>query len=426
MAYSFLAFAVSNSAHCFYKSPLCVESGSELVTQEGHRTLSLSAILEKHNKPGKLRVQRIVEFLILFHSEVVEEAKTSFLDEQDTLSMHSHRQRIQKLRSFFSGFASYIDPFSSLALSQIIAFLNGFYEASKEQFSKRAREGFIVNGCSDFLAKNIIFSSNGKESEVLVLNTESSSAENFIADLMNDLASLIVDLEVRGYEACKAVIINYYREQCSRFFNEELLRFYCVFNAIEQACGLLKGKGNPEKLDYTSYLKIAFQYAMNISSPFLLCITGAKKEQGEEIAEGLAQMLDINILNRDSVQSNVPFYFDIQRNIFNYLLAKIEEQINNMCSLVFIWDFETEEEAYDLTKLSVAYGVPIVFLDLHRSNSFEMDTLSSLSRLEQMCEFTGKISYLPLDVELSTPEFVMYTINHLRTGKTDLSTEMVL
>jgi aminoglycoside phosphotransferase family enzyme len=376
---------------------------------------TLGQIAQRSRKLGRPRIERVAQALSSFHQRARHHAATKFLDDPDSVFAFHHHCRVRKLRRFFVGFGSYLDPFSRLALGEIIAFLERFFSQNESLLYQRAQHGFVVDCHGTMSAENVLFNRAQGSNGVLLIGRKPDLSGVRIADVLDDLASLIIDLEVRGHGELASCLQTKYFDFNQEVFDAELLRFHCVFRAVEAARKVFEGKDlEDSEVDATKYLTLAFKYAMDITSPFLVCIADSARGCGREIALGLSQMLEVEVLEESSVQGQIPLYVEPKRNVLDKLLSRVEDKLAENRSLILVWRFNAEEEAYDVSKKACDFGVPLLFVDPQAAGSVYRGSISLLSRMEQVVEFDGYLSHLPLEVALPMPELALHVIQQMR------------
>lgn len=389
---------------------------------------TLGGFLTGEKKLSTKSIKAIASSLVDFHrraqSVIVQKIK---IDPFFISDLYKERY-IAELFQFRNSFGAYLDPYSKLELTEAVTFLGRFLELNEDRLIARAYQGFIIDSHGDLRSSNIIFdTSEMEERKCSFFNRPLNNDFGRIDDLLSDLASLAIDLEVHDNSNLARQIEKEYAEQLSDVFDPEVYRFHLVGQALRQARHYFESAslGINDNIDVNRYLSRAFFYALNLTKPFMLAIVERGDGEGRELAASLAELIEVNYVEAGHCKTAIA-NCDIPRPlVYEKMLSSAEDLLSQGRSCVMLWDFLREEEILDLKNFSDKYQIVSLFIqcedDKHESYiDPEWKEFHNSLRVESIFPYWAEdlslsnFNFLRLEPMMSQPELALYVLSELR------------
>jgi len=123
------------------------------------------------------------------------------------------------------------DSLTRQALDAITEYANRYILSHRQIFNNRARDGHVREGHGDLRCASICFENN----RFVILHCLEGGEEARYGDVISDLASLAVDLELAGRHDLSTELLRAYVAEKSDHLFDELLPFYKCCRALWQA-----------------------------------------------------------------------------------------------------------------------------------------------------------------------------------------------
>ena len=184
-------------------------------------------------------------------------------------------------------------------------------ELQQGLFNKRTISGKIRDGHGDLRSEHVYYAEDGK---IQILDCLEFNDRLRTVDVASDLAFLAMDLEYLNRTRLSRLFLESYCRKAGDASLLGLMSFYqcyramvrCKVNCIRYTDpGLSQHEQNGLAADARRYLRMARRYAQRMTRPTLWIVCGLPASGKSSVSRGLAEALDIAVLNSDRVRKQL-------------------------------------------------------------------------------------------------------------------------
>ncbi|WP_245916040.1 AAA family ATPase [Merismopedia glauca] len=190
------------------------------------------------------------------------------------------------------------------------AFTDNFFATNQELFASRIANGYIRECHGDLHLRNICLGSNNR---ILLFDCIEFNEEFRFADVMYDVAFVVMDLDAKKRRDLGNIFLNTYIEQTGDWSGIELLPLYLCRQAYVRAkvaSFLLSDRtiSDAEKQDATqtaaNYYKLAWEYTQPQTGKLIL-MSGVSGSGKSTVAKQLAPQINAIHVRSDAVRKHL-------------------------------------------------------------------------------------------------------------------------
>lgn len=339
----------------------------------------LSHFVQEGREVSPVRLSGLCKFLSKYYRHRQRDGIEQCVNEP-SLSLVWVKERIlSRLDDFVANYGNFLDPFSEIALQEAKAYLKAFYEENEQLFLQRGYSGHVIGCHGNLKSEHICIEPIGLAARTVSIfgrlpraaAPRAAGADEVDvrrADILNDLASLVIDLEARG-----AVKLAHEFEQ--RFFSanpnsysKELYQFYLVAAAVSQAIDLFCADREEHAAGMTGLLALALRNVLGLRRPFIVAIGGREEDGAADLAESISEMSDAVALDLSaavSIQSSLDglaHLDELDELVFDKLLSVARLRLKDNSPVVINWPFNREEERLQLVAMADSLGAPYILV----------------------------------------------------------------
>lgn len=277
-----------------------------VVTRRLPGRFRLSHLLRIDADNAEHYLELVADKLYNLHDKQRQEASLDFLVDPEVFLYPAAQRFFKNASKLLEMSSSCFSHSGYFALEELVAFCRRFFEANSEQLFVRGEDGYFVD-CHGNLSLHdiyIVSDADGTANSYL-LNRASRGSEIRKGDAFNDVASLVLDLEItrmtllaRRFEA--AYFCNGESKQWV-----EVYKYYLAANAIRLALICLERADNTSLRHVvdkaTNYVLAAYRLVMGFKAPVIIAIGGIDHPAREEFAHCVKQFTGARYLERDEV-----------------------------------------------------------------------------------------------------------------------------
>ena len=270
---------------------------------------------------------------------------------------------LTSLNDFMLSHSGFLDPFSQLAFGEVSCFLNSFYRMHEESFFARAEQKAFCDCHGSLRADRICRLTAMDKPSWNVFNRLPQEQTGRFADWLSDVAALSVDLEARGFaEAAAAFERAYFRGIEPDAILPEMYRFYKIGEAARRAQILLRGNVDDGSVQGTSYLSLAFRYALNLHGAFFVIIGGTAPEAESALGKSIAELIPCKVLEVECLPEAWNSLRLADELMLDQLLLMARAEIADEQPVVLLWPLNREEERIRLIRFAGELEVPVLLV----------------------------------------------------------------
>lgn len=333
-----------------------------------------------------------------FHTQSIGKSLVTFRDEPSLLHAILFERYQKPLNDFILSYGSFLDPFSQIAFEELRGFITSFLEKNAHLFSARLKEGAFMDCHGALNSEHIAIDDQG---ELAVFGRVSRNSPERFADFLCDIASLVLDLEARGFTTFAQQFEDKYFPLPSH--ENELYRFYKVAEASRRAQQFFEDKvDDPFNLG-TACLSYALRIALRIDKPFLVVISSKDAKEAEQLGRSL-EALTSGVLNPNAVEKK-PFgkYFPASPGL-DRLLQHIELERAKGESIIVQWPLNREEERLVIQRFAVEHEMTLLFVTLDSDEGGKAPSPRRLRSLQSdLSQYLNELSTHHLIIQPSLP-----------------------
>lgn len=286
-----------------------------------------------------------------------------------------------------------MEPFvGDLAPSEEYAFIReasrAFFNYHSGLFEQRIREKRICDGHGDLRAEHIYLLNSSREGEgsnIQIIDCIEFNDRFRYGDAASDLAFLVMDLDRLGFPELGRGLMAGYVEEAADPGVYTVLDFYAAYRAVVRmkvAClatletqdsGRLAGL----KGDALNYMRLAYRYAHLFSRPTLWVFCGLPASGKSVLAEALAEVLSLRLLQSDRLRKEegpsaegprvVPYdtgdyRLERRHRVYARLLTLAQDELKNGRSVVLDASYSRRRWRDDVRRLAADSDVNVVFV----------------------------------------------------------------
>ena len=266
----------------------------------------LMSVLIERDEIEKRDLKGIKELLIPFYRLVRAPEDKLFLGGLETVRENCE-ENFSQLRDFVG------NALSQEVYQQIMVYTRQFMAENEELFSRRQKDGWIVEGHGDLYSANICFD-RGKD-RIYIFDCIEFNERFRYGDVGVDVAFLCMDLDFLGLSDLSNYFARIFQQDLNDTQLENLLDFYKCYRAVVRGkigCFTWASPGVDEKTRNRSmeqakrYFKLAFKYAGGIKkTPDLFVFMGLSGSGKSTAAEKFAIKRGIPVYNSDFVRKKL-------------------------------------------------------------------------------------------------------------------------
>jgi aminoglycoside phosphotransferase family enzyme/predicted kinase len=323
----------------------------------------LSRFVEDSREVSPMRISGLSKFLSKYYKHR-RRAGIQECIEEPLLALSWVKERLLgRLEYFAATYGSFLDPFSRIAFQEAKAYLKAFYEENRQIFLMRGNSGQVIDCHSNLKSEHICIEPIGLAARTIsVFGRLPRAAARRKADILSDIASLVIDLEARG-----VIHLAHEFEECffstnPEAYNKELYQFYLVSSAVSQAMDLLCAGCEESAVGATNLLALALRNVLGLRGPFVVAIGGPREDGAEDLASSIAEMTAAVSLDSSAATSAQSYSGELDELVFDKLLKVAKQRLRGNSSVVMIWPFNQEEERLRLVAMADSLGAPYVLV----------------------------------------------------------------
>ncbi len=266
----------------------------------------LMSVLIERDEIEKKDLRGIKELLIPFYQKEKAPEEKLFLGGLETVRENCE-ENFSQIRDFVG------NALSEEVYQQIMAYTRQFMAENEELFSRRQKEGWIVEGHGDLYSANICFDRD--KDRIYIFDCIEFNERFRYGDVGVDIAFLCMDLDFLGLCDLSGYFARIFIDDLNDTELESLLDFYKCYRAVVRGkigCFTWSSPGVDEKTRNESieqakrYFQLAFRYAGGIKRPpDLFVFMGLSGTGKSTVAEGFAGKRGIPFYNSDFVRKKL-------------------------------------------------------------------------------------------------------------------------
>jgi uncharacterized protein len=257
-----------------------------------------------------------------------------------------------------------------------------FFNHHRELFDKRVREGRICDGHGDLRAEHIYFSEGIQIIDCIEFNDRFR-----YGDAASDLAYLHMDLEFLAFPHLSGAFLAAYAEQSKDYGIYSVLDFYATYRAVVKAkvdclrsAEVTDIEERQALQDRTRiYLQLAYHYAIRFGRPTLWIVCGLPATGKSTLAEQLAGVLGLKLLQSDRVRREEPFRHGgrgsaepygeglyrtaMRQRVYSHLLASAQDELKAGRSVMLDATFSLTKWRAEAHQLAQDVDCSLLFLE---------------------------------------------------------------
>ena len=311
---------------------------------------------------------------------------------------------IAEVDSVTKEISPFLDRYSELNMLQARAFLNSQGARLQQVFSQRFDMAQVADLHGGLTIEKIYVSLATAKKKVFFVGRE--LRDKRVNDVLFDVATLVVDLEARGYIADARHFEAEYFKHNSATLNFELYRFYVVYAVFSRVSMMLAGSDERDDQLIAKLLSVSCRYVLGLRSSFLIALGG---ETISFFCLSLVKWLNFSHRGEGGVRRG--FWVVMAEKFFQNLLSLFLKQtqllMTNCFPVALAWRFRYVEEL--LAARSIAEKQNAVFLFV-RSDSKQFSATSVFDTYNSL-----GINYCTMSQEMPLPEFSLDVLQTLRT-----------
>lgn len=263
----------------------------------------LMSVLIERDEIEKRDLKGIKELLIPFYQKVSAPEEKLFLGSLETVRENCEEN--------FSQIRDFVDSaLSEEVYQQIMAYTRQFMAENEKLFSKRQKDGWIVEGHGDLYSANICF--DRSKDKIYIFDCIEFNERFRYGDVAVDVAFLSMDLDFLGLCDLSSYFIRIFQQDLNDAELKQLLDFYKCYRAVVRGkigCFTWSSPAVDEKTrnkgmeQAKRYFRLAFRYAEGVKTlPELFVFMGLSGTGKSTAAEGFARKRGLPVYNSDFVR----------------------------------------------------------------------------------------------------------------------------
>ena len=266
----------------------------------------LMSVLIERDEIVKKDLKGIKELLIPFYRMARAPEDKLFLGGLETVRENCE-ENFSQIRDFVG------NALSEEVYQQVMAYTRQFMTENEELFSKRQKDGWIVEGHGDLYSANICFDRD--KDRIYIFDCIEFNERFRYGDVGVDVAFLCMDLDFLGLCDLSGYFARIFQQDLNDTQLETLLDFYKCYRAVVRGkigCFTWASPGVDEKTrnkgieQAKRYFKLAFKYAGGIKrAPDLFVFMGLSGTGKSTAAEEFAGKRGIPVYNSDFVRKKL-------------------------------------------------------------------------------------------------------------------------
>ncbi len=258
----------------------------------------------------------------------------------------------------------HLDLFTRAAAYELHSVVTSGFKALRPELMQRATEG-LLSAAHGALTPNLVaFPAAGNRGRAWLTDRPLKKDRGRNEDVLTDLASLVVELEVRGYSLAAQSIVTSYATHSGRVFSALLFRLLLVSVAVSKAVNCLERVSEPMEL-MPQYLRRGLSYALNLNSRSVIGIDcGSMNQEGGlesfALARAIGELVSAEVVSPDRADASSVAPNGLQD--FSEIFRKIRrsEDIKDVCVLVWPFNREDVRESFFLAAAGVGLTGAVV------------------------------------------------------------------
>lgn len=307
------------------------------------------------------QLQSLLSQVTRFHTRRMKRARRIYASEPAEGVAILQHTILERLSEFSQEYAGYLDPFSQLALTEAAHFLRGSISRNRGLLEDRVREGFFVDAHGALRAHCMSIEPLSQEARsVSIFHRAPRDVRQ--QDVLADLASLAVDLELYDAGYLAREIERRYNQLLPAVGNAELYRFYLVAEAVRAATEYIQQLGTAQTLRATKAFSIALRYSLGLTQPFALFVTGSAEDDCEGLARALAELVHANYYEASLVQQGLSRQEVLDDFAFERLRERVERSIDEDEPVVACWPEDAPRHRFAFHSLAQSRNISYLLI----------------------------------------------------------------
>lgn len=394
------------------------------------RQFPQTALLSRLLSEGKLTEDNILglaDQIATFHSQVDVAADDSSYGTPDRV-FYPVNENFEQIRALIN------DDHVQQRLDVLEQHNRRFFEQHREHFKQRKQNGFIRDCHGDLHLNNILL----LEGEPMLFDCIEFNPNLRIIDVINEMAFLVMDLELNQRADLANLLLNRYLERNGDYEGLRLMPFYLGYRAMVRAKVALLGLDPKQQDDeqqraimdtFLSYLALAEKYAQP-AKPQLLITHGLSGSGKTTVSEQLLNEPGVIRLRSDverkrlfgldskdnsqSAPGKGLYTREASRRTYDYLLQLGEAALSGGYTVIVDATFLQQEERLRFRQLAERLHIPFTLLH------FQADTDTLQQRVQQRLQQGTDAS--EADTMVLQQQLEYYT----RPGEDEAITQLIL
>ncbi len=360
--------------------------------------------VEEHNKLPNIANRSATQSekaLSLFSERIVEVHRES-LNQKNVIYPGLTARLLQKryldgLEIFVRDEASFLDPFTRLALNEVAFYLKSFLEQHEREICARAAINSVTD-CHGALRADRIASLALPLSQPAVnicgrLTRTHTSRNN---DVLSDVAALSADLHARGFSLLAESFEQQYFAKLPEVFDVEFLRFFKVAESANRAWLSLSGNVEDKHALATRYLAYSLRTAYGLNKPVLFVLSGDDSLACQNVARAIDELVGGHIVDATTkIEAAVKHASPLATasSSLDKLLNSAATRVKMGQSISLIHPYNRAADREQIESFAKKYQLPTLYLYIELS---EADNLSLRQRsLAERSAYTTQQHVVP-------------------------------
>lgn len=337
-----------------------------IVMRRINKDESLDFLLEEQRTISRKTIFNLAEKIYAFQRAEINKKLYRSFSHFSSYKQSLENNYLGSLEAFILREGSYLDQFSQTALREIKAYLQYFLQNKEDFLISRLKQGSIIDCHSTLSLKHIsritALASGDEERDFVIWGRPRRNQNIRMNDLLMDWASLISDLEARGFKVIAKEFEDYLAFRFREHFNSNLLTFYKIAEAAKRAC-LGFSEQDMVIMQSTNNLSLAFNYALGIKLPYLLVLDSNNLEQTMTLARSIKELSLSSIISYEQFRTTNFTLENVHDLLLEKALSALESKILLGHSVVLLWPLNRDEECLKISTLAENLKVPYRFIN---------------------------------------------------------------
>ncbi len=326
---------------------------------------SLDFVLEEQRTISRKTIFNLADKIYTFQLAEIHKKLYRSFSHFSSFRQSLENNYLRSLKTFILTEGSYLDQFSQTALQEIKAYLQYFLQNKEDFLISRLKQGSVIDCHSTLslqhISKITAIAGTEEEKNFVIWGRPRRNQNIRINDLLMDWASLISDLETRGFKVIAKEFEDYLIFRFREHFDANLLTFYKIAEATRRACLGFSEQGM-DIMQSTNNLSLAFNYALGIKLPYLIVLDSNNLEQTMTLARSIKELSLSNIISYEQFRATNSSLENVHDLLLEKALGLMENKILLGHSVILLWPLNRDEECLKISNLAEKLKMPYRFI----------------------------------------------------------------